>query len=189
MQRRWGCKIVTHCDHGDQLVRLRFGSLIQECRYMCDLAARSKLSFHTIREAIQSMTKDLQDKLLVEGGSQSTPLDGKNRVLDPLVTRTKGRPPASTPSTVKRKKRCTICRVEGHTRVTCPLKRLHTAYELNTEADSSMGTGQGPQMSQEVPTTGDDCFLEALMVSYFLHPLPIELILCVACLFLHLTNL
>ena len=174
-----GLQNVDMDDHGDQLVGLRFGSLIQQCRYLCNLASRSNISFHTMKETIQTLTKDLEDKMHnqtltkdVEDkmpnqrGSQSTPIDLKKRVLNPLVTRSKGRPSGGTPSSTKRKKHCAICRVEGHTRVTCPSRTLHDSTQSNTGPDSAMGTQQGPQMSQEVALDGDDCFFDALMVTH-----------------------
>ena len=160
-----GLQKVDIDDHGEKLAGLRFGSLIQDCRFMCNLASRSDSTFHTARDTIQSMSKAFEDQLHAEAGSQSRQTASQQRVLDPRVIRSKGRPSGATPSTKKRKKRCAICRVEGHTRVTCPTTRLHNSSGLEAGADSNMGARKGTQLSQEVPPAVDTCFFDALMVS------------------------
>ena len=61
-------------------------------------------------------------------------LDGKagvgGRVLDPLLFQNKGRPSSSTKSITKRKKWCTLCQLEGYTRVTCQNMRFSQADEM-----------------------------------------------------------
>ena len=74
----------------EQVFKLRFGALLQNCRWMCYLAAKTKRNFDDIREKIISMTSSLES---VQGVSKlnSYP-DTANEVMDPVIEKTKGQP-------------------------------------------------------------------------------------------------
>ncbi|KAJ1433393.1 Zinc finger, CCHC-type [Sesbania bispinosa] len=119
--------LIASTHYWDSSLIARYSSLLEQCRQMCNLAARCDEDFNRIKEWINSEIQRLKDKYGDRIFEQDADLDGLDSgVLDPVRVRTKGCPRASSsvPSKGRRKNKCSRCGRLGHNKKCCPQTRM-----------------------------------------------------------------
>ncbi|XP_025643931.1 uncharacterized protein [Arachis hypogaea] len=159
----------------ESIILSQYGCLVDWCRQLSYVASRRQERFHLVRDTVISLIEDfkIEDEQEKQVGAEADDSDGifpKN----PQNCRSKCRPGEK----VKRKpQRCSICRMEGHNKKSCPLAKdiqqqtNATSYGINRnhveeglDADAEMDFGHlilkkimknksfGQEILMQVPT-------------------------------------
>ncbi|RYR21798.1 hypothetical protein Ahy_B03g067113 [Arachis hypogaea] len=105
----------------ESIILSQYGCLMDWCRQLSYVASRRQERFHLVRDTVMSLIEDfkIEDEQEKQVGAEADYSDGifpKN----PQNCRSKCRPGEK----VKRKpQRCSICRMEGHNKKSCPLAK------------------------------------------------------------------
>ncbi|XLT65422.1 hypothetical protein HN873_021861 [Arachis hypogaea] len=105
----------------ESIILSQYGCLMDWCRQLSYVASRRQERFHLVRDTVMSLIEDfkIEDEQEKQVGAQADDSDGifpKN----PQSCRSKCRPSEK----IKRKpQRCSICRMEGHNKKSCPLAK------------------------------------------------------------------
>ncbi|RYR20995.1 hypothetical protein Ahy_B03g066232 [Arachis hypogaea] len=105
----------------ESIILSQYGCLVDWCRQLSYVASRRQERFHLVRDTVISLIEDfkIEDEQEKQVGAEADDSDGifpKN----PQNCRSKCRPGEK----VKRKpQRCSICRMEGHNKKSCPLAK------------------------------------------------------------------
>ncbi|XP_020987719.2 uncharacterized protein LOC110277616 [Arachis duranensis] len=105
----------------ESIILSQYGCLMDWCRQLSYIASRRQERFHLVRDTVMSLIEDfkIEDEQEKQVGAQADDSDGifpKN----PQSCRSKCRPGEK----IKRKpQRCSICRMEGHNKKSCPLAK------------------------------------------------------------------
>ncbi len=162
-----GDSTIDDGEEGENLISARFGTLMQDCRLLCNVASRSRDNFLKARDNIRSLTNEFQS-------IQSKPNEAGDkgdcqRILDPSITHSKGRPATNAKAHGKRKKHCGICRAEGHTRVTCPVIRSSQSCGSPTKSQQlTQDYSQPDSQPDHIFEHNSPChdFMHVIMVCY-----------------------
>ncbi|XP_057431365.1 uncharacterized protein LOC130724200 [Lotus japonicus] len=138
--QRW-CKAAKDCMKGnsdstykfwESTVLARLGSLVLRSREMFNLGCESMDDYLDTIEVMENhVTKLKAKKLAVSGSSavnEETPIEVFDNVKNPEVVRTKGCGGTSTGNGNKSKRRCTVCKKEGHNKTTCKRQKTSTGF-------------------------------------------------------------
>ncbi|XP_057418103.1 protein FAR1-RELATED SEQUENCE 12-like [Lotus japonicus] len=152
--KRW-TKGAKDCLNGEAIegsffwesdVIARYVWLVESCRELCSLASKTVEDFHSVKEIIAHEKQLLKGKGVTEEDSNierdpNVPSGVNN--LGPVRQHRVQPTSSSSGLTTKRTIRCTVCRVAGHNRLTCPLLRDidYENHNLQMDEDNeSMGS-------------------------------------------------
>ncbi|CAN1128099.1 Protein SUPPRESSOR OF K(+) TRANSPORT GROWTH DEFECT 1 [Linum perenne] len=121
-----GSSDVTATSLGNKLIKtMRYGSLISQCYKLCEFAKKNGECFENTmssiaRAIIAAMTYDDSNRHAKRKFGD---------IKDPDIVKTKGTA-ANNGNERMRKRKCGICREEGHTRATCPsIKAIRRRFD------------------------------------------------------------
>ncbi|CAN1143527.1 Protein FAR1-RELATED SEQUENCE 5 [Linum perenne] len=137
-----GSADVTATSLGNKLIEtMRYGSLISQCYKLCEFAKKNGECFEN---TMSSIARAITAALTYDDCNRQAKRKFGD-IKDPDVVRTKGTA-ADTGNKRMRKRKCGICREEGHTRATCPsIKSLNLdSCKIGDEGLANL-SGEGGQ--------------------------------------------
>ncbi|XP_057457089.1 protein FAR1-RELATED SEQUENCE 5-like [Lotus japonicus] len=148
--QRW-CKAAKECMKGnsessfkfwESTVLARLGSLVMRSREMFNLGCESMEDYlDTVDVMTQHVIKLKAKKDAANGaihGNVETQNEGFDDVTNPSVIRSKGCGGSSSGNGNKAKRKCTVCKMAGHNKTTCPQNKRVKLSSVNEAGTSTV---------------------------------------------------
>ncbi|KAJ1383472.1 Zinc finger, PMZ-type [Sesbania bispinosa] len=128
----------------------RWAVLVDMYVGMSELQADTNENFDETREKVWQEFEELKARKVAQLGTSSSSMQGNDEIVrDPVRASTKGRGPPLNSSRglrVKRKTRCSYCKLTGHNKTTCS-QRMRDTQPTDTTCEGSV------QFGAEIPFT------------------------------------
>lgn len=139
MLDRWtkNVKAAIHDERGftwDSLVNCQYGSLTECCKQLCAVAAHKTERFRETREFVLGLFETYMAEDEAENQlANERAVRNEDGPRNPRTCRTKGR---SGQSSRQKPQRCSVCRIEGHNKTSCPMRNVSNGREVEEETYS-----------------------------------------------------